>query len=185
MRFLTSALGIAIIASLAMPAGALTIDVQTTVANVGPVTSCPANVNFNAKIIATGWPTSSNHSLQYTWLRSDNSTGPTLTLNFPNGVDTQTVSTYWQLPKNSTGWYALQITYPSPLTSNRATFTLSCPIVGSIEPGNGGPVSGVGSNTNGSGGASAGGANGPTNSAPTLNSGGGQSLSGGSAGTRP
>jgi len=134
MRFFIAALGIAISASLAAPAGALTIDVQTTVANVGTVTSCPVNVNFNAKIIVTGWP-SSNHTLQYKWVRSDNAVAPMQTLVFPNGVDTMNVTAFWAFGKNASGWEGLEISYPSPLTSNRATFTMSCPIAGSIQPG--------------------------------------------------
>ena len=69
-------------------------------------------------------------TVTYKWIRSDGALAPNQVIEFKQ-AGRQQVKTTWtlgdavKLPKFS-GWEALEILTPNPLTSNRATFSLRC-----------------------------------------------------------
>jgi hypothetical protein len=132
----------------------------------GPVASCPVTINLVGKItFAPGVVANANRQVQYKWISSasllSDFNQETQTLTFPVGAarTTQVVTTPWHVsptpyaPRNGapfdmsvgasvpgrvTAWAALQISYPamSNNTSNKATFTLTCPTTGFLQNSN-------------------------------------------------
>lgn len=86
-----------------------------------PGGSCPKTVNFSANIT-----TNQGGTVTYKWERSDNAGAPTESLSFAS-ASTQSVSDTWSLGANYSGWERLHILTPNDLTSNQASFTLTCP----------------------------------------------------------
>ena len=97
--------------------------VTAAAAAVAPTTgnSCPTTFNFSGVITANG-----AGNVTYKWERSDGAQGPTESVTF-TGAASQSVSTTWNLSNPGTKWERLHILTPNDLTSNQATFTLSCP----------------------------------------------------------
>lgn len=97
--------------------------VTSVAAAVSPIASnsCPTTFNFVATVAAKGPGTAS-----YMWERSDGASGQTKTLVFES-AGTKTVSDFWTLSLNYTGWKRIKILSPNALVSNKADFTLTCP----------------------------------------------------------
>jgi hypothetical protein len=96
-------------------------------ASVSPTTfegSCPALFTFTGQITSTAAGV-----VTYTWERSDDATGPVLSVGF-EAPGTQTVTTTWKLgtltPAPQTAWERIKILSPNVAFSNKATFTLTC-----------------------------------------------------------
>ncbi len=85
---------------------------------------CPTTVRFTGTITATG-----SGTVTYAWQRSDGATSGKETLTFA-ASGTQTVTESWSLGGPSlpsfSGWEQLVVLAPQSLTSNQATFTVSC-----------------------------------------------------------
>lgn len=118
------AAAVAVALSCMGPAYAADLSVN---ASAGPMpAACPGTITFTATITASNFG-SGLRQVQYTWLRDDGGTSPTQTLTFPVGTSsTRTISTTWQLGASHTGWEAVQIAYPQPMTSNHANFRFAC-----------------------------------------------------------
>ncbi len=100
-----------------------TFGIVGVTAHVTPAssTTCPTTFNFAGQIVvnATG-------TVTYRWERSDGATGPVQTVNFGPGVTTVDVNTTWQLGAAGTFWERIHVLTPNDISSNQATFTLSC-----------------------------------------------------------
>jgi len=85
---------------------------------------CPTTINFRGSITAR-----KAGRVQYKFIRSDNAFAPIQTVEF-TAPGTRGVSSTWQLGGPSlpsySGWKAIQIVYPTNLTSNRAAFSIRC-----------------------------------------------------------
>lgn len=86
--------------------------------------ACPVQVRFSGKISANA-----GGVVRYTFLRSDNATGPVETLVFEK-AGTKEGSTTWtlggpSLPKYE-GWQALRIVAPNQMVSKNAHFSVAC-----------------------------------------------------------
>jgi len=92
-------------------------------ASVNPPSSnsCPTTFNFSAQIT-----TNSAGAVTYVWERSDGASAPNQNVVF-SGADTQIVNTTWSIGAAGTHWERVRIISPNALTSNQATFTLTCP----------------------------------------------------------
>ncbi len=85
---------------------------------------CPGKITFSGQITAQ-----QPGKVQYKFIRSDGAFAPIKTLNFDH-PGSKAVSTTWtlggdQLPQYD-GWQAIEIVYPTSLTSNHAAFHLRC-----------------------------------------------------------
>lgn len=85
---------------------------------------CPVKITFKGTIRARR-----AGRVQYKFIRSDGAFAPIHTLEF-RAPGVHTVSTTWtlggaKLPRYS-GWEAIQIVYPTSLTSNKAHFRIAC-----------------------------------------------------------
>ena len=93
---------------------------------------CPALITFKGSITAK-----KAGRVQYKFIRSDNAFAPVQTLEF-TAPGTKAVGTTWTLGGASlphyTGWQAIQIVYPTNLTSNKAGFTVRCAAVPAPKP---------------------------------------------------
>jgi Bacterial Ig domain len=83
--------------------------------------SCPTTFNFSALITTNG-----AGSVTYVWERSDGASAPNQNVVF-SGAGTQMVNTTWSIGAAGTNWERVRIISPNALTSNQATFTLTCP----------------------------------------------------------
>lgn len=85
---------------------------------------CPKEINFTGKITVDKPGT-----VGYTWLRSDNATGPIKTITFTE-AGTKTVTTSWTLGGSGQSypnfWQQLKIVNPEEKLSNKAIFSLKC-----------------------------------------------------------
>ncbi len=97
--------------------------VTSVTASVNPPSSgvCPTTFNFSAQIAANGAGT-----VTYVWERSDGASAPNQNLVF-SSAGTQVVNTTWTIGAAGTHWERVRIISPNALTSNQATFTLTCP----------------------------------------------------------
>jgi hypothetical protein len=69
-------------------------------------------------------------TVTYRWERSDGATGPVLTWNATAGALTKDEATSWTLGTAGTSgtfWEKIHVLTPNDISSNQATFTLSCP----------------------------------------------------------
>jgi hypothetical protein len=83
--------------------------------------TCPFTFNFSADIT-----TSSAGTVNYHWVRSDNSTGPSGSLSF-TGPGTKTITTSWQLSATYTGWEAVFVDVPNHQQFGKINIQLTCP----------------------------------------------------------
>jgi hypothetical protein len=81
---------------------------------------CPKQFDFTGQITVQG-----SGTVTYRWERSDGVTGDEQTIDFA-GPGTQAVNTNWSLSASGTHWQRLRVTAPNEVTSNEATFTLTC-----------------------------------------------------------
>ncbi len=85
---------------------------------------CPKIFDFTGKITVDKPGT-----VSYTWLRSDNASGPIKTLKFTE-AGTKTVNTNWTLGGSGKSypnfWQQLKIVNPEEKLSNKASFSLTC-----------------------------------------------------------
>ncbi|HET8843237.1 MAG TPA: serine/threonine-protein kinase [Ktedonobacteraceae bacterium] len=101
-------------------------------ASVSPTSyqgSCsnPLALTFTGTIRAA--PGSSGGTVSYTWLRSDNVTGPVQTVTFKPGDTAHTVTTSWQGPTSNgttTLWETLKTISPNTKTSSQALIQITC-----------------------------------------------------------
>lgn len=96
--------------------------VEASVKSV-PSRQCPARFDFTGSISANG-----SGDVVYRWERSDGGMGAEQTLSFAE-AGTQTVSESWTLSTVGTNsyWEVVHVLTPNDMTSNQASFTLSCP----------------------------------------------------------
>jgi hypothetical protein len=124
----------------AQTVSSLTVEV---VNSAGPITNCPYNINFLAKI-SLSWPpgTSANQvfgqTLQYKWINSSGIDEPTQTTPLTTGlglgvglVQNMVLKNSWQVGAGSY-WEALQISFPMNLTSPQRVYVVTCPIPGAL-----------------------------------------------------
>lgn len=92
-------------------------------AAVAPTSSntCPTTFNFSATIT-----TNAAGTVTYKWERSDGATGSTQSESFA-AAESKTVTTTWAIGAAGTHWERVHVLTPNDLTSNQATFTLTCP----------------------------------------------------------
>jgi hypothetical protein len=115
--------------------------------------ACPTTIKFTGRISVAG----GSGDVSYRFLRSDGASSPVQRLHFsaPGSAD---VSTTWTLGKPASkysGSQSIQIFDPTSLTSEKATFTLTCsrpfkPPITPVTPG--GALSGLSGGGSGSGG---------------------------------
>jgi hypothetical protein len=104
------------------PTGTFTVtDVSATVKPASSTTTCPATFAFSGLITANNEGT-----VRYRWERSDGASTPTMNTTFTRPGST-TVTTQWSLSAPGRHWQRLQVLAPNEISSNQATFTLSCP----------------------------------------------------------
>ena len=91
-------------------------------ASVDPANStrCPTTFNFTGIIRTNGAGV-----VTYHWERSDGTVFPPETLYFASG-GTQSVSLSWEVSASYRGWVRLVVERPNSMTSNQASFVLSC-----------------------------------------------------------
>jgi hypothetical protein len=86
--------------------------------------SCPAKISFKGVVSAK-----KVGSVQYKFIRSDGAMAPIQTIKFSKPGD-EIVETTWTLGGASlptyAGWQAIEIVYPTSLTSNKAEFKVAC-----------------------------------------------------------
>ncbi|HLY28246.1 MAG TPA: hypothetical protein VKQ72_18005 [Aggregatilineales bacterium] len=104
------------------PAGG-TFGIVGVTAAVSPASgsSCPMTFHFTGQIVVNV-----PGQVMYHWERSDGATGPTLGITYPAGVTTVDVQDTWTLSGNYSGWERIHVTSPNDITSNQASFSLSC-----------------------------------------------------------
>src|SRR6266487_513394 len=111
-----------------VPFSVIGVNVSVGPSNFHGVCTDPMTFTFKATINAPAG--TSGGTVTYTWLRSDESSGPTETISFPPGTTTQTVTTTWKLGSRwgngMTFWEALQVSAPNSLTSAHANFSFVC-----------------------------------------------------------
>src|SRR6266487_1920741 len=111
-----------------VPFSVIGVNVSVDPSNFHGVCTDPMTFTFKATINAPAG--TSGGTVTYTWLRSDESSGPTETISFPPGTTTQTVTTTWKLGSRwgngMTFWEALQVSAPNSLTSAHANFSFVC-----------------------------------------------------------
>lgn len=110
---------------VALAKSAFAIEYSATVSVTSKGKSCPHHYTFKGFI-------SSNHAgkVQYRWLRSDGANSVVKTINF-RGAGSQPVTKIWKLGRageNIRGWMQLEIVYPQNIKSNKAEFSLACPL---------------------------------------------------------
>ena len=108
---------------------------EVVAVRIGPVDDfsgeCPKTFDFEGEIEVDG-----PMSVQYTWVRSDDTTVGESTVNF-EAAGTKTVTTSWSFGESGgsyeNSWMQLKVTSPTELLSNRAEFDLLCDFETGIE----------------------------------------------------
>lgn len=83
-------------------------------------TSCPTFFQFTASITTNGQGT-----ITYHWERSDGASTPPDNLYF-EGAGTKLATSSWEISASYRGWERLVVTAPNSISSNDATFVLTC-----------------------------------------------------------
>ena len=85
---------------------------------------CPTIIQFKGAITV-----SEPGRVQYKFIRSDGASAPVQTLVF-DAAGTKPVTDEWHVGRTYTGWEAIEVIYPQPVTSNHADFRIVCAEVG-------------------------------------------------------
>jgi len=98
--------------------------VTNVTANVNPPSSnsCPTTFNFSGQITTNGAGT-----VTYVWERSDGAIAPNQNLVFGSAGTQMVNNDTWSIGAAGTHWERVRIVSPNAVTSNQATFTLTCP----------------------------------------------------------
>lgn len=86
-------------------------------------TSCPSSTafNFSATITANAAGT-----VSYKWERSDGASASTENVTF-DAAGSKTVNYTWNMGAGGTHWAKVHVLTPNDISSNEATFTMTCP----------------------------------------------------------
>jgi hypothetical protein len=131
-QFLVYSLVVCAAISLAgRPAVAQTVTLSVSLGNPGPVTSCTPrfDLHFKGQINTEIFP---GGKIQYKWTFSDIGDQQTQTINLPRGVNSVPVEFSAWSPASAAGWAQLNVTYPINVSSNKLSWKLICPTVGSF-----------------------------------------------------
>jgi len=85
---------------------------------------CPVMITFSGRISVAG----GGGTVSYKWIRNDGASAPVETLTF-DGPGSKDISTTWYIGGSGmtySGWEAIQIFDPQPLTSEHADFNIQC-----------------------------------------------------------
>lgn len=110
--------------TLATPAGFRVVEVLLRADPAEYVGPCPVRITFSGRVSVAG----GSGTVAYKFLRSDGASGQVKTLTF-DGPGTQAIEETWTLGaagRTYSNWEAVQILDPDEVTSDKATFRITC-----------------------------------------------------------
>ena len=86
--------------------------------------TCPVMITFSGRISVAG----GGGTVSYKWIRNDGASAPVETLTF-DGPGSKDINTTWYIGAagmSYSGWQAIEVFDPQPITSEHANFTIQC-----------------------------------------------------------
>jgi hypothetical protein len=119
--------------SAAGPGSPISVTAHLIASPASATLYCPATIAFQGTITVTGPCT-----VQYRFVRSDGTQGNAISLPCPV-AGPRKVKTEWTLSGSYSGWEKIEVIAPQAVTSNQATFSLTCKPRPAISVGINGP----------------------------------------------